>query len=475
MAKKTINKTDLGYLGDDFQYDLVKLFIEDQDFFKKIEVIVNQNQFTVDSLRRIVGIMKDRYALTDSVPTYKDIENIIRAKVSDGITVEILIRTLDKIKNNKIDGVDIITDNAEKFFKQQNLTKAVNEAYQIIQSGDSERYNEIEDLFKKALSVANTDNYGYHVFDHMSEALSEQYRVTIPTGAVELDKALNGGLAKGELGIIIAPSSVGKTSATVGFAATAAITKTEDNNYKGYKVMHIHFEDEEVNIKRKYYAYVTNYDACDLSKPEIRPLVIDILNNSDYKELINNNIVVYHPLSGEWSPTDIKRAIQQQIAVGFKPDLLIVDYFECLKLERGDSIDDKEYTREGATMRKLENIAHEFKMAVWCPVQGTKDSFNQQIVGLSQAGGSVKKIQIGHVIISFARTDEMRIHNLLNIFINKFRGGKISVNHFMNVTFNNGTTHFDFSTMTEVDDAIDSQQNYMNEMAKLSKQSLKNK
>ena len=59
-------------------------------------------------------------------------------------------------------------------------------------------------------------------------------------------------------------------------------------------------------------------------------------------------------------------------------------------------------------MRKLEAIAHEFNVALWCPVQGTKDSFNQQIVGMSQAGGSVKKVQIGHVVISFARTEQMR-------------------------------------------------------------------
>ena len=280
-----------------------------------------------------------------------------------------------------------------------------------------------------------------------------------------LDNAFYGGLGKGELGIIIAPSSVGKTSATTGFAATAAVTKTEDNNYKGYKVLHIFFEDEEVNIKRKYYAYLTDIDACDLSLPDIRPKVVEMINKNEWKDMIQRNVIGYHAQNGEFSPTDIKKFIQKHIAMGFKPDLVIVDYFECLKLEKAETSADTEWTREGLTMRKLESIAHEFNLALWCPVQGTKDSFNQQIVGLTQAGGSVKKVQIGHVIISFARTEEMRLHDKINIFINKFRPGRIKTNQFLGVTFNNGTTKFDFSTMMDEEDVFDGNNQYATNMA----------
>ena len=191
--------------------------------------------------------------------------------------------------------------------------------------------------------------------------------------------------------------------------------------------------------------------------------------------MIQNNVIGYHALNGEMSPTDIERFIQRHIAMGFKPDLVIVDYFECLKLEKAETTADTEWTREGSTMRKLEKIAHDYNVAIWCPVQGTKDSFNQEIVGLTQAGGSVKKVQIGHVIISFARTDAMRKEDKINIFINKFRPGRIKANSFMGVTFNNGTTKFDFSTCTdvEVDDALESNQQFSTEMAINAKNSYK--
>lgn len=473
MATKQNIKSDLGYLGEDFQIELVKCFIEDQMFFKDIESIVDQNMFTEDNLRRIVGFMKDRYNLAGVVASYKDLDTLIRSKISDTISVERCLAMLNKIQTTTTRGIDLIEGYSEKFFKQQNLTKAINKAYEIIKLGDSERYNDIEDIVRKALESNNHRDLGFHVFDNMEEALKEDYRCTIPTGADMLDDAFYGGLGKGELGIIIAPSSVGKTSATTGFAAHAAVTKTEDNNYQGYKVLHIFFEDEEVNIKRKYYAFLTDTDACMLSQPDVRPRIIEEINKHEWKDMIQRNVVGYHAQNGEFSASDIKRFIQQHIAMGFKPDMVVVDYFECLKLEKPETSADSEWTREGLTMRKLESIAHEFNVALWVPVQGTKDSFNQQIVGLTQAGGSVKKVQIGHVIIAFARTEEMRLKDQINIFINKFRPGRIKVNAFMGVTFNNGTTKFDFSTCTDIDNALDNNQQFVTDVARDTKNTYK--
>lgn len=152
--------------------------------------------------------------------------------------------------------------------------------------------------------------------------MQEDYRKTIPTGARDLDKGLSGGLGRGELGVIIASMGVGKTSATTGFAAYAATTCCEANNWKGYKVLHFFFEDEEVNIRRKYYGFVTDIDACDLSRPDIKPKAIEILNNrvcesvdefgevvqnKTYRELLRENIYGERLSSGEVSASEIKQ------------------------------------------------------------------------------------------------------------------------------------------------------------------------
>ena len=459
MAKKSTTsnnspKKDLGYLGADFQHKLVKLFIEDQPFFTMINPIVDQNMFTEDVIRRLVGLIKDRYAESGIPPTYEDLELYIRVHVQDVIMLDTMLATIQTLRNTSLVGQDIVKEEADKFFKQQNLTKAINKAIEIIKNGDASKYYDIEDLIKKALDTNVSLDMGYNPMDGIDEALEETYRKTIPTGYDRLDKALYGGLGVGELGLIIAPSNVGKSSVTTGFAASAATFKSKDNDYSGYKVLHIHFEDEDVNIKRKYYGWITNIDAINLSKPEFKDDVKARLKSDLCEEakMIKQNIWCMHPLSGELSVGGIEQYIKQGIARGFRPSLVIVDYFECLELESGERTD-TEWTKEGKTMRKLEALAHKYNVAIWCPVQGTKDSFDKEILGLSSAGGSVKKVQIGHVVITLARTQEQKQNHRLTLSLEKFRAGRMDDPVMPNVPFNNGTCRFGVDE--DEDEALD--------------------
>ena len=474
---RNVDRSTLGYLGADFQLKLVKCFFEDQKYFTSIQEIVDQNMFSNEHLRRIVGFMKDRYNFNETVTTYFEMETIIRSKVSDAIALEQLLAHIEKIKEMDLVGMDIVEEESEKFFKQQNLTKAINKAQDIIKNGDFSNYYTIEDIVKKALETNSKQDFGFRLFDSIESDLKEDYRTAIPTGADKLDKALYGGLGKGELGVIVAPPGTGKTSATTGFAANAAITKTEANNYNGYKVLHFFFEDDEVNVRRKYYGFVTDIDACTLSLPDVRPIAIERLNaNTDVRRMLRENIIGERLSTGEIRASEIKNKIRQHIARGFKPDLIIIDYFECIKFEKSD-VGDSEWSKEGITMRKLESMAKEFDVAMWVPVQGTRDSIGAEIVGLMQAGGSVKKTQIAHVVITFGQTDEMKTQGKLNVFLGKFRAGRIDKNKFLNVYFNNGTCKFD---MSDADDGNElpfeeRQTNRLNEIARQTKQTYQQK
>lgn len=453
---KTVNNTTLGYLGNEYQLRLVKCFIEDQRFFTNLNHIIDQNMFTDENLRRIVGLMKDRYAEKEVVPTYIDLEVLIRSKVSEAITVEQNIATINKMRNITLDAIDIIEDEAERFFKQQNLTKAINKAQEIIKKGNASDYYTIEDIFKKALNTNTKQDYGFTLFENVESDLSENYRQTVSTGCKELDEALYGGLGKGELGLIVAPMGVGKSSVTTGFAAAAATTKSELNNYQGFKVLHFFFEDEEVNIRRKYYGYMLDIDACDLSTPGIRDIAIQQLNeDTEIRQMLKNNIICKRLSSGEVTASEIKTMIQQYASIGFKPDIVIIDYFECIKFEKADSSADTEWTREGITMRKLESICNDLKIAMWVPVQGTKGSIGIDTVTLAHAGGSVKKTQIGHIVLTLARTDEQKERGRISVFVQKLRAAKVGRTQFRDVLFNNGTCKFDMSDLDSVDNTLD--------------------
>ena len=148
MAKK-VDRSTLGYLGEEFQIKLVKCFFEDRAFFKQIEHVIDQNMFTTEPLRFIVRILKERYQENDVVSTYSEVELLIKQNITENIRLQTTLGTLKAIENIELAGIDLIEEAAEKFFKQQNLTKAINKAQDIIKTGDYKSYGVIEDLIKK--------------------------------------------------------------------------------------------------------------------------------------------------------------------------------------------------------------------------------------------------------------------------------------------------------------------------------------
>ena len=435
MAKNA-QTNKLGFLGEDFQYKLVHEFVEDKEFFKDLCDIIDQNLFTDPNLKTLVGVMKELYKKEQFAPGYDSIKIALANKAHNETEKEYYDAIVDKIHDTSSEGSNFIRELAEKFFKQQNMIRVANEIIKIAGKGDIENYDKCVDILNKALIQGINEDMGYCVFDNENETLSEDYRVAIPTGIGKIDETLEGGLGKGELGCIIGSSSFGKTSLTTAMASYAATFKCPQNNNDGYKVLQIVFEDRVKQIQRKHMGRITGIEAKDLSKPGVIDKVKEQLAHYEDREMLQKNLRIIRLPSGEKTADDIKRLIIKLRNVGFSPDLVIVDYFECL-LCKGDTSDDK-WEKEGKTMRKFESMAGELNIGIWIPVQGTKDSLNVEVVTMDKAGGSFKKIQIAHIVMSIARTVEDIEESKATIAILKNRAGKAG-KVFNNVEFNNGT------------------------------------
>lgn len=438
-------KENLGYLGEEFQYKLTKSLIEDSKFLNSVSKMVDANLFTVIHLKQIVGLLC-KYARRnpDRHIKYFELSLLVKEefKTNEKLCNEIC-ETLEYIGKLTVDNAELINENAIRFFKQQNLSRAIIKAFEIVKGGKSEDFTDVEALVKDALDRCTLEeDEGYKIFDGIEEALRDDYRQPIPTGYERLDNLLKGGIGKGELGVIIAPSGVGKTSTTTGFVAHAASHRCVYNDYKGFKVLHIHFEDTPVNIKRKFIGNLTQIEAQDLSNPTNKDAVINAVKNDPIAKMRNENIVAMRKQSGQYSASDLKNTLTKLKSKGFHPDLVVVDYFECLRLESAkDAGMDNDWSREGATARRLEAIANEFNVAIWCPIQGTKSSIGQEFVRTNDGGGSVKKIQVAHIVLTLSRTYEQSTKDLMNITIGKVRGVR-NGGIIQNATFNNGTCLF---------------------------------
>ena len=212
MAVK-IDKSNFGYLDIEFQYKLVKIFVEEPKFFEDIASIVEQNAFSDQLLRTFVGNIKDYYASEGVVPSYGVLSIILRSKSKTSTEIEEWDSLIKKLKlETSYEGYNLVKDTALKFFKQQNLIRVANKILEIAGKGDIDRYEECQKMLDEAVMAGQEDDFGYNIYELMDKALSNDYTVSIPTGIDKLDEVLGGGLDKGKLGLLIAPAGFGKTS-----------------------------------------------------------------------------------------------------------------------------------------------------------------------------------------------------------------------------------------------------------------------
>ena len=454
-----VNRGNLGFLGEPFQYRLAHEFMESHTFFEDLSGIVDQNMFTDPNLKVFVGMLKNYYEREDRVPSYDNMEVELRNIAHTDREMETYVAVVNKVKNTPTDGADRTKELAEKFFRQQNIIRSANEILRIAGSGDMSKYEACVDLMNDAMTKGIHNDFGETVFDHLNETLSDDYRVPIPTGIPKIDEVLEGGLGKGELGVIIGPTSFGKTSLTTAMASHAAC--------KGFKVLQIVFEDRIKQIQRKHLGRITGVESKDLSKPQYIDKVRAAIEAFPDKEKLRDNLRIVKFPSGEKTAKFIENFIKKLTNNGFKPDLVIVDYFECLKHEDA-KLTTNDFEREGKTMRKFEAMVGELNVAMWIPSQGTKDSINLELVTMDKIGGSVKKAQIAHVIMSIARSVDDINKNKATIAILKNRAGG-SGQVFNNVDFNNGTCRITTDHVEEHDslfDAKERQKEIRDEMAR---------
>ena len=453
---KLIDKNNLGYLGLDFQYKLAKIFIEENGFFENLSSIVDQNAFNDPLLRSYVGIIKDYYSKYGVTPSYEIINVMLRERAKSQTDIEEDDALIKKLKFEiTLEGYEEVKELAIKFFKQQNLIKVANKILEIAGKGDIERYDECQHLLDEAAMVGQEDDMGYTIFDLEDRALSNDYTVSIPLGIEKLDETLGGGLDKGKLGLIIAPAGFGKTSFTTAIDSFAATYRCDMNNHQGFKVLQIYFEDDDVDITRKHYSRLTQMEARyfkrlnNVEKNEIA----NILDTHPEKDTLRENLRIKRFKTGTKSASDIEIYIKKLINSGFKPDLVSIDYFECLAPEKGGYANESEWTREGKTMRKLENMAHELNCAIWIPTQGTKDSMNSpDVVRMDQASGSAKKIHVAQLILSIARSIEDIDKNRAVVAILKNRSGKSGKT--FQASFNNGTSTIICTEAQSIDEEL---------------------
>jgi len=407
------NKEELGFgfLGMPYQKRLLAQFISDFKFANNIMDIIDPNYFSDQYLRIIAAEIKEAYEKTETVPDIDSLSFRLANRKGTKITKQFINVQLDEIKTITLNDSDEVQKLAMQFCQQQELKKSIAQMNDIIEKGDLDDYEKCEEILKKALEVGRDKDDGIDIFYDLDTVLSEDFRKPIPTGIEGLDLKMNGGLSRGELAVVLAPFGVGKTT---------FITKIANSAYNHkLNVLQIFFEDTPKIIQRKHFACWTGIEINDLGKPEHRPTIDELVTTMEDNP--GYLILKKFPSDGTTMPM-IRQFVRKLVAQGRRPDVILVDYIDCVAATRGNS-DLSEWGAEGVIMRQFETMLSEFNMAGWTAIQGNRSSISAETVDSSMLGGSIKKGQIAHFLLSIAKTNEQKEAGRANMAILKSRFG----------------------------------------------------
>lgn len=412
---------NFGYLGNTFQIQLLNNIVLYKDFAASIVDVIEPKYFDNQYFKLIMQITKEYYQKYEHTPSYNTLEQLVKSEVSSPMAQKMVLDMIDQIKEAPAEGESFVQEKALKFCKQQELQKVMGKAQKIIDKGDFESYDHLEEMVREALQVGEVDTGTADVFSNLDDVLEEDFRHPIPMGIPGIDNLLKGGMAKGEIGVILAPTGVGKST---------FLTKISNHAFNlGYNVLQIFFEDNPKIIQRKHFTLWTEIapDLLSMHKDKVIAKVQDIRENAP------NKLTLKKLPSDTVTMNQIKNQIRKMIAEGNKVDMVVLDYIDCIVPDKnlGD-----EWKSEGSVMRGFEAMCHELNLAGWTATQGNRSSISSDVVTTDQMGGSIKKAQVGHVIISVAKSLQQKEMNLATIAITKSRIGKDGV-VFENCKFDN--------------------------------------
>lgn len=396
------NVDTLAKFGPKFQTKAVAAILHSPDFLSQSYDIINPHYFESDANRWIVETTLEYFDEYKVAPSLEVFIVEMKKNIRDDVLSASVRESLRSITEKK-DDTDLryVQDSFLDFAKNQTLKSAIIKSVDLLQIG---QYGEIKVLVDNALRSGQPKTIGHDWKKDVEQRLTKDARNTVPTGWDAIDVLIGGGLAGGELGVVIAPSGVGKSwaLATIGANALKA----------GKKVVHYTLELNENYVGLRYDTIYTGIEPGKI--PENPQLIRDLV------EQIKGEIIIkYYPARTITSHT-IQAHVQQLLSTAFKPDLIIVDYADLMS---ATAKTDARYQELGAVYEELRGLAGELQIPIWTASQTQRSALQDEVIQADKIAESYSKIMTADLVLSISRKLEDKVHKTGRAHIIKNRFG----------------------------------------------------
>mgnify|MGYP003113136558 FL=1 len=411
MSNTTYSQEE-GYFskyGRQFQEKIFHSLLVDHMWASQMYELMTADYFEQKYLQYLCDRFFKFYDKYKNFPTRQLLVSIIRDELSEGDDVilrEQVIEFLSRVKNNpNLGDLQYVKDKTLDFCKKQALRQALEDSVKAI---SAENYETVLNIMKDAVAKGAQSTTGHDFFEDYEARFTKITRITCPTGIKQLDakEVLNGGLAKGEIGVITAPTGVGKSHFLVHMGANALKV--------GKNVVHYTFELTETAVGVRYDSHL-----CDIPSSEVQDRKDEVLDNYDSGDY--GRLIIKEYPTGSASVVTIRNHLEKLAMKDFVPSLIILDYADIMRSTR--QYDSLRHELK-LIYEELRNMAMEMKIPIWTASQANKEASDKDVVGLDNMSEAYGKAMVADVVVSLSRKQLEKSTGAGRLFVAKNRAGK---------------------------------------------------
>ena len=409
----------LSEYGYGFQVKVLAAMFTDRAFLQQITDIIQADYFESDANSWLLEIILTHFREYKTPPS-KDVLKVKITEIDNDILKAAILEQLKEVfRYMESDDLSFVKDEILKFCKNQEIKRAIMDSVNLLKMGN---YDEIKTKIDGAMKAGADTNIGLDYKANISARYAESSRHTITTGWDVVDDLMDGGLAPGELGVVMAPAGIGKSWMLINIGANAIKA--------GHTVIHYTLELNENYVGQRYDSVLTGINAQTLKHHQ--DTVQEKMNS-----LKGDLIVKYFPTKSV-GVLGLKAHFEKTVMLGKTPKLVIVDYGDLLKI---NTKKDKHEALE-ELYEELRGMAGEYDVPIWTASQAGRSALENDIIEADKIASSYGKVMVSDFLMSLSRKVEDKMSGTGRGHVIKNRFGPDGITLPSKSNTNNGQFQF---------------------------------
>ena len=409
----------LSEYGWSFQIKVLAAMFVDRTFLQQIADIIQSEYFESDANSWLLDILLEHFREYKTPPS-KDVLKVKVTEIDNDVLKTAILEQLKEVfRFMESDDLDFVKNEILKFCKNQEIKRAIMDSVNLLKMGS---YDEIKSKIDSAMKAGADTDIGHEYKKDVIARYTESARNTISTGWDVIDDLMDGGLAAGELGVVMAPAGIGKSWMLINIGANAV--------KKGKTVIHYTLELNDNYVGQRYDSVVTGIAAQNLKN-----YTDDI--QEKLETLSGELIIKYYPTKST-GVMGIKAHIEKTIMLGNTPDLIVIDYGDLLKV---NTKKDKHEALE-ELYEEMRGMAGEYNVPVWTASQAGRSALEDDVIEADKIASSYGKVMVADFLMSLSRKVEDKLSGTGRGHVIKNRFGPDGITLPSKINTNNGQFNF---------------------------------